>query len=106
MDIEVMPRDELEKIRKNAASTRGGKDGPAYEQWEDQMFRKAPIRRLAKRLPLGDDFFIAMKADELAEAGEPEKIRDFIDVEATEAKEQKDSVADRLSERAAAARGE
>ncbi len=99
IDIEVMTKAELEKIRHNAAQTRGGKDGPAYSEWEDQMYRKAPIRRLAKRLPLGDDFYIAMKADELAEAGEPEKINSFIDVEATEKHEPKDSIGDRLAQK-------
>jgi recombinational DNA repair protein RecT len=73
IDVEFMGVDELQKIKDNAAKTRGGKPGPAYAEWEDQMYRKAPIRRLSKRLPLGDDFFLAAKADELAEIGEPEK---------------------------------
>lgn len=106
-DIEVMTIDELEKIRKKAADSRGGKDGPAYTDWADQMYRKAPLRRLAKRLPLGEDFFLASKADELAEAGEPEKIGGFIDVTAGSAEEPQqngDSVADQVSERAAKAR--
>jgi recombination protein RecT len=106
--IEVMTIEELEKIKKFAASSRGGKDGPAYEQWEDQMFRKAPLRRLCKRLPLGDDFFLAAKADELAEAGEPEKINTYIDVDATSdsstPEARGDSVADQVAERAAKAR--
>ena len=107
IDIEVMSRDELEKIRKNASATRGGKDGPAYTDWEDQMYRKAPIRRLAKRLPLGDDFFTAMKADELAEAGEPEKIVNYIDVEVTgETKEPSDSVVDQVAAKAQRVRSE
>jgi recombination protein RecT len=102
-DVEVMTRDELEHIKAQAASNRGGKDGPAYAEWADQMFRKAPIRRLAKRLPLGDDFYLAMKADELAEAGEPEKIQGFIDVEVSDAREvQSDSVADRVAAKARA----
>ena len=79
-DIEVMDRFELDKVRSFAASNRGGKDGPAYSQWADQMYRKAPIRRLCKRLPLGDDYFIAARLDELHDAGKPEQIRDFIDV--------------------------
>jgi recombination protein RecT len=102
-DVEVMTRDELEHIKAQAASNRGGKDGPAYAEWADQMFRKAPIRRLAKRLPLGDDFYLAMKADELAEAGEPEKIQGFIDVEVSEAREtHPDSVAERVAAKARA----
>lgn len=81
-DIEVMDRYELDKLRQFAASGRGGKDGPAYQQWADQMYRKAPIRRLCKRLPLGDDYFLAAKLDELHEQGKPEEIAQFIDVPA------------------------
>lgn len=108
IDVEVMTRAELDYIQKMAAQGRGGKDGPAYEDWQDQMFRKAPIRRLAKRLPLGEDFYKAAKADELAEAGEPEKIAQFIDVQAVEStdSEQVESLADRVAKKAAAARGD
>jgi recombination protein RecT len=106
VDIEVMTMDELEKIRRNAAAARGGKEGPAYAEWEDQMYRKAPIRRLAKRLPLGDDFFLAAKADELSEAGEPEKINAYIDVDASadSPTQPSDSVGDQVAERAARVR--
>lgn len=79
-DIEVMDRYELERVRDFAASNRGGKDGPAYQQWADQMYRKAPIRRLCKRLPLGDDYFMAAKLDELHDQGKPDEIANFIDV--------------------------
>jgi recombination protein RecT len=104
IDVEVMTIPELEKIRDAASKSRGGKAGPAYDEWEDQMYRKAPIRRLAKRLPLGDDFFLAMKADELAEAGEPEKINSYIDVEVNETRETApptDSISDRVAAKAA-----
>lgn len=110
IDVEVMSLDELEKIREMASRNRGGKDGPAYQDWQDQMYRKAPLRRLCKRLPLGDDFFLASKADELAEIGEPDKIAPYIDVESTgettEARAIQDSLASEVSKRAAAARGE
>lgn len=106
IDVEVMPLSELEKIRDMASKGRGGKDGPAYIDWADQMYRKAPLRRLCKRLPLGDDFFLASKADELAEAGEPEKIHAYIDVEpgaeTHEGKALQDGIAAKLSERARA----
>lgn len=69
IDIEWMGVEELEKIRQGAAATRGGKDSPAYAEHEAEMYRKAPIRRLAKRLPLGDDFFTAAATDEAVEAG-------------------------------------
>jgi recombination protein RecT len=82
--IEVMDRHELDRIRSFAAQGRGGKDGPAYQQWADQMMRKAPVRRLCKFLPLGDDYFIAAKLDELHDKGKPEQIRQFIDVNAAD----------------------
>jgi recombination protein RecT len=101
IDIEVMPIEELQKIRDMASKGRGGKDGPAYTDWEDQMYRKAPLRRLAKRLPLGDDFFLAAKADELADTGEPEKIANFIDVEASETPQDRgDALTNRIAEKA------
>ena len=102
-DQEVMPIEELVRIRDMAAKSRGGKDGPAYQEWEGEMYRKAPVRRLCKRLPLGEDFQVAARADELAEAGEIEKINSFIEADATERVEQSpisDAVADRLAQRA------
>jgi recombination protein RecT len=104
IDVEVMTVDELQKIKDNAAKSRGGKPGPAYEDWEDQMFRKAPIRRLCKRLPLGDDFFQAVKADELAETGEQEKMVGYIDAEATESDRVQDAIGSKLAERAQSVR--
>ena len=109
IDVEVMTLAELEKIRDMAAKGRGGKDGPAYQDWEDQMYRKAPLRRLCKRLPLGDDFHLAAKADELADAGEPDKITPYIDIptdggETVEGKAVQDSLAAKVSERAAQVR--
>jgi recombination protein RecT len=109
IDVEVMSLDELRKIRDMASKGRGGKDGPAYTDWEDQMYRKAPLRRLCKRLPLGDDFFLASKADELADAGEPEKIQPYIDIdpiaaESTEQRAVQDTLAAEVSKRAAAVR--
>lgn len=76
-DVEVMDAADLKRVRDFAV--RNGMS-PAYELWEDQMARKAPIRRLCKRLPLGDDYFLAAKLDELHEAGKPEQIAAYIDI--------------------------
>lgn len=76
-DVEVMDAADLKRVRDFAI--RNGMS-PAYELWEDQMARKAPIRRLCKRLPLGDDYFLAAKLDELHEAGKPEQIAQYIDI--------------------------
>lgn len=104
-DVEVMDRFELDKIRRFASEGRGGKDGPAYRDWADQMYRKSPIRRLCKRLPLGDDYFLAAKLDELHDAGRPEEIANFIDVPSESAsesqpEEQSQSAIARATERA------
>ena len=76
-DVEVMDAGELARLRDFA--TKNG-TSPAWTDWEDQMYRKAPIRRLCKRLPLGDDYFVAAKLDELHEAGKPEQIAAYIDI--------------------------
>ena len=104
IDIEPMTIDELQKIKEHALKQRGGKEG-AYAEWEDQMLRKAPIRRLAKRLPLGEDFYAAVRADDLAATGEQQQM--IIDIDpsaATEQREANDSINDRLADRAAAVR--
>lgn len=67
-DIEWMPLEELEKIRQSA--TRNGRESPAYSNWGDQMARKAPIRRICKRLPMGDDYALAARLDEAGESGD------------------------------------
>jgi recombination protein RecT len=56
-EIEWMDIDDLQAV-KRVATSRGG--GDAWDNWEDQMFRKAPIRRLAKRLPLGNDYYVGL----------------------------------------------
>ena len=78
-EIEWMPKEDLEKIRKSAQ--RGDRESPAYVTWSDQMYRKAPIRRLAKRLPLGKEFYIAANADELADAGDLTAYRNVIEAD-------------------------
>lgn len=60
IEVEVMPRDDCEKVIAHATS-RGV--SPAYREWLDQMVRKAPIHRVGKRLPLGEDFALAMALD-------------------------------------------
>lgn len=77
-DVEVMDAGELARLRDFA--TKNG-TSPAWTDWEDQMYRKAPIRRLCKRLPLGDDYFAAAHLDEMHEAGKaPEAVAAYIDV--------------------------
>jgi len=49
--IEFMTVKELEKVRSFSKM----KDGPAYKNWLEEMYRKAPIHRLFKRLPINPD---------------------------------------------------
>jgi recombination protein RecT len=56
-EVEWMDVGDLDRVRKVANG------GPAWKDWADQMQRKAPIRRLAKRLPLGHDYFVALAAE-------------------------------------------
>lgn len=98
LDIEWMGIAELEKIRKDAAKGRGGHDGP-YGEHTSEMYRKAPIRRLCKRLPLGDDFFQAAMIDEHVEAGKDVPRLDMA-IEDAEVVEQGGGLRDKVSKAA------
>lgn len=80
--FDVMDGWELDKHRS------AGNNGPAWKAWPEEMYRKAPVRRLAKYLPLGDDFAKALKIDELHEQGKADQIGSFIDVPSDAAEEQ------------------
>lgn len=79
LEVEWMSIDDLEKVRRS--SQRGDKESPAYRDWADQMYRKAPIRRLCKRLPLGEDYALAVKLDDLAEVGDVPAYRRVINID-------------------------
>jgi recombinational DNA repair protein RecT len=71
-EIEWMDLDDLNAVRA------AGSNGPAWTDWADQMYRKAPYRRLCKRLPLGADYYVALALDGAADVTAQAKI---IDVE-------------------------
>lgn len=79
LEVEWMPRSDLDKIRRSAM--RGQKESPAYAEWADQMFRKAPIRRLCKRLPLSNAGNLAVRIDELAEGRDMRSYQRVVDPE-------------------------
>ena len=60
-EIEWMDRSDLDRIQK-VAESRGR--SPAWKDWADQMQRKSVIRRLAKRLPLGSDYYVALALEQ------------------------------------------
>jgi len=74
-EIEWMGIDDLERIKK-VATSRGR--SPAWDQWESEMMRKAPVRRLCKRLPMGSDYAIAQAIDDAHDEGR--STNDVIDV--------------------------
>lgn len=69
-EIEWMDRDDLEAVKK------AGNQGPAWGDWGDQMWRKAPYRRLAKRLPLGADYYVALALDHASGIVEQARVLD------------------------------
>lgn len=50
IQFEVMNRDELDKVKRTSEAVKKGGHTP-YKEWEGEMMRKAPIRRLFKFLP-------------------------------------------------------
>lgn len=92
-DVEWMGIDTLKRIR---AASSSGNSGP-YKEWGDEMYKKAPIRRLCKRLPMGDDFFRSVAIDEAADVGKDPPKFDLSD-EAIDADvvEQPSGLADRV----------
>lgn len=63
--FEVMEKWELDRARATSKQA----NGDAWAKWPDQMYRKAPVRRLAKYLPLGSDYFRAAGVDDLLDGG-------------------------------------
>lgn len=70
--FEVMDREDLDAVRK------AGNDGPAWKDWPDQMYRKAPVHRLGKFLQFDDKWHLASALDNAKNLDEQ---RAIIDVE-------------------------
>lgn len=69
-DFEYMPLHRIMDIRNNSKSK--DKEGNVFGPWSthfEEMARKTPIRRLAKRLPLSPEFQKAAVLDEYVDAG-------------------------------------
>lgn len=75
-EVEWMDREDLEAVRK--AAKRGDKESDAWKLWSDQMYRKAPIRRIAKRLPMGHDYYVGLAVEAANEEGKSD--REVLDV--------------------------
>lgn len=63
--FEVMDLAELEKVRKASRAP----NSPAWRSWTDQMYRKAPLRRLRKFVELSPEASAAFRKDALLDAG-------------------------------------
>lgn len=69
-EIEWLDREDLDAIQ--VVAEKRGKS-PAWGEWEDQMQRKSAIRRLAKRLPLGSDYYVGLALERAADEGKDQK---------------------------------
>lgn len=76
-DFEYMPLRELYRIR---ASSKAADDGP-WVTHPAEMFRKCPIRKLAKRLPLSPEFMKAAAHDEHVDAGVMTATSELVDID-------------------------
>lgn len=75
-EVEWMDRADLDGVRR--AGPRGDKESDAWVNWEDQMWRKAPVRRIAKRLPMGADYYKGLAIEQAQDDGK--NASDVIDV--------------------------
>jgi recombination protein RecT len=78
-DFEYMPKAKLDRLRNFSQS----KDSD-FSPWNtplgiEDMYRKCPIRKLAKRCPLSPEFQKATQLEELAEAGLPQDLHFELD---------------------------
>ncbi len=64
-EIEWIDRADLDKIAAIGIS----KGSPAWKEWGDQMARKSALRRLAKRLPLGADYYVSLALEQASDDG-------------------------------------
>lgn len=92
-EIEWMDRADLDSIQK-VAESRG--KSPAWSGWQDQMQRKSVIRRIAKRLPLGSDYYVALALEQAHDDGRDQA--EVLDIEtdgaATRAQDQAEAAPD------------
>lgn len=80
-DFEYMPLHRIMDIRNNSKSK--NKDGDVFGPWSthfEEMARKTPIRRLAKRLPLSPEFQKAAILDEYVDAGVAPDLASEVDI--------------------------
>jgi recombination protein RecT len=69
-----MPALEIIKIRNQVLGRQRNKSDSPWVQWEDRMWLKTPVKPLCKFLDLPDESAEGLRLDDLAEAGEDQKL--------------------------------
>lgn len=97
VDFEYMSKVMLDQIR--ATSKSGGSDFSPWNTHPAEMYRKVPIRRLAKRLPLSAEFMKAAVLDDYAEQGVSQGFEHAIDRNSELARQATENTANGLAEK-------
>lgn len=67
--FEVMDREELDKVKRLTKENNRGKLGPSWTHYEDEMFRKTVVKRLAKYIEQDPELAAVIEYDNAIEAG-------------------------------------
>ena len=62
--VEVMNKTQIEKHRKVSSNQKGAKATGVWAEWYDEMALKTVIKKLVKRLPIGEDVAMALSVDD------------------------------------------
>lgn len=62
--VEVMNAKQIDKHRKVSANQKGAKPTGVWADWFDEMAKKTAIKKLVKKLPIGEDIANAVAADD------------------------------------------
>lgn len=85
-EIELLDREAIEK-RRRLATARGESD--AWKNWPEAMIRKMPVRSIAARLPMGEDYYRGTAVEDAQHDGKSgaEVLDAFTDGEASRTEE-------------------
>lgn len=76
--FEVIDREELDAIKRRTKENNKGKLGPAWSEYEDEMFRKIVVKRLSKYVEDDDELAAVLAADDAIMAGRSYDPRDYL----------------------------
>lgn len=93
--FEVMDREQLETVRRLTQENNKGKLGPAWKNYEDEMFRKVVVKRLAKYMEQDSELAAVISYDNAIQAGEWVDPRDVLpEIEDRTLQERAEALAD------------